>query len=83
MENLKAFESMGLVLPSAWYILGSVLFGIVGYIAYRRGKATKRPSLLWTGVALMLYPYAVSETWTLWVIGFGLCGWAYTKWNDS
>jgi len=30
-----------------------------------------------------LYPYAVSETWTLWVIGFGLCGWAYTKWNDS
>ena len=72
---------MGLVLPSAWYILGAILFGIVGLLAYRRGKKTKQPSLLWTGVALMLYPYAVSETWMLWVIGFGLCGWAYTKWN--
>ena len=83
MEELKAVESMGLVLPSAWYIVGAILFGIAGYVFYRRGKATKQPSLLWTGVALMLYPYAVSETWLLWVIGFGLSAWAYTKWNDT
>ena len=74
---------MGLVLPSAWYIVGAILFGIAGYIFYRRGKTTKQPSLLWTGVALMLYPYAVSETWMLWSIGFGLSGLAYTKWNDA
>ena len=81
MEELKALESMGLVLPSAWYIVGAILFGIVGYVFYRRGKATKQSGLLWTGVALMLYPYAVSETWMLWIIGFGLSGWAYSKWN--
>ena len=82
MEELKALESMGLALPSTWYIVGAILFGIVGYVFYRRGKATKQSGLLWTGVALMLYPYAVSETWQLWVIGFGLGGWAYSKWNN-
>ena len=83
MEELKALESMGLVLPSAWYIAGAILFGIAGYVSYRRGKRTKQPSLLWTGVALMLYPYAMSETWMLWVIGFGLSGLAYGKWNAT
>jgi surface polysaccharide O-acyltransferase-like enzyme len=83
LNDLKALESMGLVLPSAWYILGAILFGIVGYLAYRRGRKTKQATLLWTGVALMLYPYAVSETWMLWVIGFCLCGWAYAKWNET
>ena len=83
MAELKALESMGLVLPSAWYIVGAILFGIAGYVFYRRGKATKQPTLLWTGVALMLYPYAVSETWLLWVIGCGLTGLACTKWNET
>ena len=81
MEELKVLESMGLVLPSAWNIVGAILFGIAGYVFYRRGKSTKQPGLLWTGVVLMLYPYAVSETWMLWIIGFGLSGWAYSKWN--
>lgn len=82
MEELKALESMGLVLPSAWYFVGAILFGIAGYVFYRRGKATKQRGLLWTGVALMLYPYAVSETWSLWVIGSVLSGWAYSQWNN-
>ena len=82
MEELKALESMGLVLPSVWYIVGVILFGIVGYVVYRHGKAKKRPGILWTGVALMLYPYAVSETWILWLIGSALSGWAYAKWNE-
>lgn len=70
-------------MPSAWYILGAVLFGIVGYITYRRGRKTEQLTLIWTGVVLMVYPYAVSETWLLWAIGFGLCGWAYLTWNGS
>lgn len=82
MEELKALESMGLVLPSALYIVGAILFGIAGYVIYRRGKSSRQLGLLWIGVALMLYPYAVSETWLLWVIGCGLSGWASTKWND-
>ena len=29
----------------------------------------------------MLYPYAVPQTWLLWAVGAGLCGWLYTQWN--
>ncbi len=73
---------MGLVLPSVWYVVGAILFGVAGYIFYRHGRATKRPVMVWTGVALMLYPYAVSETWMLWMIGFALSAWAFAKWNQ-
>ena len=81
MDELKTLEAMGLVLPSPAYILGAILFGIVGYLVFRRGRKTERPVLTWSGVALMLYPYAVSETWLLWLVGAGLCGWVYLKWN--
>ena len=81
MEELKALESLGLVLPSLAYITGVILFGIAGYVAYRRGRKATRPVLIWSGVALMLYPYAVPQTWLLWTIGVGLCGWIYVKWD--
>jgi predicted membrane-bound mannosyltransferase len=81
MDELKTLEAMGLVLPSPAYILGAILFGIVGYLVFRRGRKTERPVLTWSGVALMLYPYAVSETWLLWLVGAGLCGWVYFRWN--
>ena len=69
------------MLPSPAYIIGAILFGIFGYVAYRRGRKTSRPALTWAGVALMVYPYAVSQTWLLWAVGAGLCGWVYAKWN--
>jgi hypothetical protein len=81
MDEIKNLESLGLVLPSPLYIAGAILFGIAGYIGYRRGWKTTSPALTWTGVALMLYPYAVSETWLLWLIGVGLCGFVYVKWE--
>ena len=81
MSELKALESLGLALPTPAYMVGAILFGIIGYVAYKRGKTVTRPVLTWTGVALMLYPYAVPQTWLLWTIGLGLCGWVYSKWN--
>ena len=82
MNDLKQLETLGLVLPSAVYIFGAILFGIVGYVAFRRGRKTSSAALTWTGVALMLYPYAVSQTWMLWVLGVALCGWVYLKWSS-
>jgi len=81
MNELKQLETLGLVLPSAAYIFGAILFGIIGYVAFRRGRKTSSAALTWTGLALMLYPYAVSQTWMLWVLGVALCGWVYLKWN--
>jgi hypothetical protein len=68
-------------LPTPAYLLGALLFGIYGWVTYRRGKTVASPLLRWSGLALMLYPYAVSDTWMLWLIGVGLCGWVWWKWE--
>ena len=81
MNELTTLGSLGLELPSPAYIAGAILFGIVGYVAFRRGRKASRPELTWAGVALMLYPYAVSQTWLLWVVGAVLCYWLYVKWD--
>ena len=81
MDELKNLEALGLTLPSPAYILGAILFGIIGYVAFRRGRKTSDATLTWGGVALMLYPYAVSQTWLLWLLGIALCGWLYAAWR--
>ncbi|MDB5885348.1 MAG: hypothetical protein JWR74_1519 [Polaromonas sp.] len=81
MDELKALQSLGLALPSPAYIMGAGLFGLIGYAAYRRGRNTSAPALTWTGVALMAYPYAVPQTWLLWLVGAVLCAWLYARWN--
>ena len=58
-------------------MFGMVLFGIIGFAAYRYGKKTSRQPAKWIGVALMLYPYAVSDTWLLYLMGGVLCAGLY------
>ena len=72
MEELKTLETLGFTLPSPAYIFGAVVFGIIGYAAYRYGKKAPNQATKWIGVALMLYPYAISGTWLLYIVGTGL-----------
>ncbi len=81
MNELQSLSALGLELPSPAYLVGVVLFSLIGFVAYRRGRSSKRSMLTWTGVALMLYPYAVPQTWLLWVVGAALSGWLYLRWN--
>ena len=81
MDELKNLQSLGLVLPTPAYISGAIVFGLIGYAAFRRGRKTSAPALTWTGVALMVYPYAVPQTWLLWTVGVVLCAWLYARWN--
>lgn len=81
MNELSQMQSLGLSLPSPAYFLGAIIFGIAGWVTFRRGKKTSNAMLTWTGVALMLYPYVISETWMMWAVGVGLCGWVYARWN--
>ncbi len=81
MNDLKNLESLGLVLPSPAYILSAILFSIIGYVAFRRGRKTSHVGLTWIGAALTLYPYAIAQTWLLWVVGVTLCGWLYAMWS--
>ena len=73
MDELKALESLGFTLPTPAYIFGAILFGVIGIAAYRYGSKTSVASAKWLGVALMLYPYAISETWLLYAVGTALC----------
>ncbi len=73
MDNLKALESLGITLPGPAYLFGALLFGIIGYAAYRYGKKASLPAVKWIGVALMLYPYVISETWLMYAVGCALC----------
>ncbi len=72
-DALRTAESFGLTLPSPAYIFGAVMFGLVGYAAFRMGRKQQRVRAVWIGVALMLYPYLISQTWLMYVVGTVLC----------
>ncbi len=73
MDSLSALQSMGLQLPSPAYIFGAIVFGLVGLVAFRIGRKRQRPITLWVGVALMVYPYLVSDTVLMYLVGAALC----------
>lgn len=73
MTDLATLQSLGLELPSPAYLFGAIVFGLIGWVAWRRGRKLERPRTRWLGVALMLYPYAISRTWLLYVVGLALC----------
>jgi hypothetical protein len=73
VDPIQNLSSLGLALPSAAYLAGAILFGLLGYAAFRYGRKLSRPSFTWGGLALMLYPYGVSDTWLLWLLGVALC----------
>ena len=70
---MNDLQSLGLELPSAAYIIGSILFGLIGLAAFRQGRKREHKPSLWLGLVLMLYPYAISSTWLLYAVGAGLC----------
>ena len=76
-DELAALDALGNTLPSTAYIIGVVIFGIVGYVAYRYGRKRSLQTTKWIGIALMLYPYAISATWILYAVGAALCIGAY------
>jgi hypothetical protein len=77
MNNTSALAAMGLTIPSPSYLFGAILFSAIGYAAYRYGKRNELMHPRWIGVALMLFPYAISRTWMLYLIGAALCAALY------
>ena len=70
---MSTLAALGFELPSPAYIFGAILFGLIGLAAFRLGKRSGKPVTLWLGVALMLYPYAVTRTGWMYGIGVALC----------
>ncbi len=71
-DTLTTLRSMGITLPSRAYLIGAILFSIVGYAGYRYGKKTSMRTTKWIGIALMLYPYVIPWTWLMYTVGVGL-----------
>ena len=74
-------QSLGLELPSVAYIVGSIVFGIVGLVAWRHGRRARLPKPKWLGLALMLFPYATPQTWLMYLVGVVLCAWLALVWT--
>ena len=55
-----------------WNIMGGIIFSIIGWYAFIHGKREKsfRPMVI--GIALMVYPYFVSNTLLFFAIGIVL-----------
>ena len=60
-------------MPSAAELFAAILFSSIGLAAFMYGKKSASWQPMTVGVALMIYPYFISEIWLLYAIGIALC----------
>ncbi len=77
MDPLDAVKNSGFVFPSAAYLFGAFMYGVFGIAAFRYGKKMTQISTMLIGIALMVFPYFVSSTWLMYLVGAVLCGALY------
>lgn len=70
-------QLLGLFDFSVGSLVGSFVFGVIGFYLFREGKKRLNFRVLWIGVALMTYPLFVSGTMWVWGVGLALSGLAY------
>ena len=56
-------------MPTPGALFGMIIFGAIGLAAFAYGKKEMSPRPMVLGVALMIYPYFVSQTWCLYAVG--------------
>lgn len=68
-------------MPSGAALFGSLMFGVIGLAAFLYGKRSVLIVPMVLGLALMGFPYFVSETWLLYAIGCALTAacWYFRK----
>jgi hypothetical protein len=60
-------------MPTPGSIFGAIVFGAIGMGAFVHGKRTRLAKPMIIGVALMVYPYFVSDGTLVFLIGGVLC----------
>ncbi len=53
-------------------LIGGLIFSGIGFIAFVFGKKQGRPKTLILGLLLMAYPYFLTDTVVLYVVGIAL-----------
>jgi hypothetical protein len=82
-DSLAMLDEMGVTLPSTAYVVGVLIFSVIGMVLFWQGRKRKKPGVKWTGLALMLYPYVVWGTAPMYVAGVALCGVAWWYWRKA
>ncbi|MBI1398255.1 MAG: hypothetical protein GC151_19955 [Betaproteobacteria bacterium] len=62
-----------MTLPSGGALFGAILFGSIGMGAFMYGKRGTLVPPMVLGIALMVFPYFVSNTWAIYAVGVLLC----------
>jgi len=68
-------------LPSPAVLFAGIVFGLIGFVAFNYGRKNIRVGPMVTGVGLMVFPYFVSQTWAVYLVGLALCGLLFA-WRD-
>ncbi|MFT4046647.1 MAG: hypothetical protein QM661_08125 [Solimonas sp.] len=64
-------------MPTPAALFAMIFFSLVGLAAVRYGRKWMVWEPIAIGVALMVYPYFVAQTWLLYVVGLALCASLY------
>jgi len=59
-------------MPTPAAVFGMIVFGAVGFASFLYGKRLMAVRPMAIGVALMIYPYFVAQTWTWALYGIGV-----------
>lgn len=76
-EAISAMNGISALNFSPGYLLGSFVFGVIGFYMFRAGKKRINIKTTYCGIALMVYPVFISDTWLTWIIGAILTGLGY------
>jgi hypothetical protein len=68
-------------MPAPAVLFAGLIFGVIGIAAFTYGRKTAQWQKMAVGLALIAFPYFVSQTWLLYAIGLTLCGALYF-WRD-
>jgi len=60
-------------MPSPAALFALILFGLIGTVALMYGKRMQEWKPMVIGAVMVIYPYFVSQTWLIYVIGCMLC----------
>ena len=61
-------------MPSPEILFAGIVFGAIGMAAFVYGRKAGAMKPMLIGIALMVYPYFVSQTWLVYLIGCLLTG---------
>lgn len=80
---MALLQELGITLPSPAYLIGVLIFGVLGIVLFWMGKRRRKTRVKWIGLALMLYPYVVWGTLAVYAVGTALSLAAWWYWNRA